>query len=253
MAAGLAGNINDAIDRLMFKYCLPESALPMEQLGIYGANIKVAVLMTLFIQMFRYAAEPFFFNNAKEKDSRKTIADVMKYFIIFCLLIFLFVTFYLDIIRYLIGDDFWEGLDIVPVMLLAYMCLGIYFNLTIWFKLSNQTGYGLMIASIGSVICITGNWLLIPVWGYHASAWMHLICYVAMIVITWRLGRRHYPIPYPLKRIALYILVALSLYALAYFTKTENITLNLLKNTVLFIMFAFFINRKVNLLKQIFE
>ena len=253
MAAGLAGNINEALDRLMLKYCLPESALPMEQIGIYGANIKVAVLMTLFIQMFRYAAEPFFFNNAKEKDSRKTIADVMKYFIIFCLLIFLLVTFYLDIIRYLIGKDFWEGLDIVPVMLLAYMCLGIYFNLTIWFKLSNQTGYGLMIASIGSLICIAGNWLLIPLWGYHASAWMHLICYMTMIVITWRLGRRHYPIPYPLKRIALYVIVALSLFALAYITKMENIALNLLKNTIFFVMFAFFVNRKENLLKQIFE
>ena len=252
MAAGLVGNINEAIDRLMLKYCLPESALPMEQIGIYGANIKIAVLMTLFIQMFRYAAEPFFFNNAKEKDSRKTIAEVMKYFIIFCLLIFLVVTFYLDVIRYFIGSNFWEGLDIVPVMLLAYMCLGIYYNLTIWFKLNNQTRYGLMIAAIGSIVCITGNWLLIPVWGFRASAWMHLICYVVMITVTWWLGRRHYPIPYPLKRIGLYIIVALALYTVGNFTKTENMTLNLLKNTIFFTIFVFYINRKENLLKKIF-
>ena len=252
MAAGLAGNINEAIDRILLKYRLPESELPMEQLGVYGANIKIAVLMTLFIQMFRYAAEPFFFNNAKEKDSRETIALVMKYFIIFCLFIFLGVTLYIDAIKHILRSMYWDGLSVVPVMLLAYMCLGIYYNLSIWFKLSNQTKYGLMIASIGAAISVAGNWLLIPVWGYYASAWMHLVCYMVMIAVTWRLGRRHYPIPYPLKRIALYAVIALALYALAYCTKTENMTLNLLKNTVLFAIFAFYINRKENLLKQIF-
>jgi len=252
MVAGLAGNINEAIDRVLLKHRLPEDGLPMEQLGIYGANIKIAILMTLFIQMFRYAAEPFFFNNAKQKDSHETIADVMKYFIIFCLLIFLGVTLYLDIIKYFIDPKHWEGLGIVPIMLLSYMCLGIYYNLSIWFKLSNQTKYGLMIASIGAVISIAGNWLLIPVWGYHASAWMHLVCYAVMVVITWMLGKRHYPIPYPLKRIALYIIIALSLYTVVYFTETKIIVLNLLKNTILFVTFVFYVNRKENLLKQIF-
>jgi O-antigen/teichoic acid export membrane protein len=250
MVAGLAGAINEAIDRVLLKQRLLES--PMEQLGVYTANVKIAVLMTLFIQMFRYAAEPFFFNNAKEKDSRETIAMVMKYFIIFCLFIFLGVTFYLDIIRRFIDFKYWEGLGVVPVMLLAYMCLGIYYNLSIWFKLSNQTWYGLRIAAIGAVISIAGNWLLIPVWGYHASAWMHLACYTVMIAITWALGRRHYPIPYPIKQIALYIIIALALYLLAYFTKMENMVLNLLKNSILFVIFAFSINRKENLLKQIF-
>jgi len=252
MAAGMVGNINEMIDRILLKYRLPECVLPMEQVGIYGANIKIAILMTLFIQMFRYAAEPFFFNNAKEKDSRETIAEVMKYFVIFCLFIFLGVTFYLDIIKHFIDSKFWEGLGVVPVMLLSYMCLGIYFNLSIWFKLSAQTHYGLMIASIGATITVVGNWLLIPVWGYHASAWMHLVCYLVMIVITWRLGKRHYPIPYPLKRIALYVIIALFLYALAYLTKFENFTLNILKNTFLFVMFVLYINRKEDLLKQIF-
>ena len=252
MAAGLAGAINEVIDRVLLKHRLPEDALPMEQLGVYGANIKIAVLMTLFIQMFRYAAEPFFFNNAKEKDSRETIATVMKYFIVFCLLIFLGVTLYLDVIKYFIDSKHWEGLGVVPVMLLAYMCLGVYYNLSIWFKLSSQTWYGLMIASIGAAISFSGNWLLIPAWGYHASAWMHVVCYVAMIAVTWWLGTRHYPIPYPLKRIALYIFIALALYALAYFTKTENLFLNLSKNSILFVIFIFYINRKENLLKQIF-
>jgi len=252
MAAGLAGNTIENIDRIILKYRLPESALPMEQIGIYQANIKIAILMVLFIQMFRYAAEPFFFNNSKEKDSRETIALVMKYFVVFCLLIFLGVTFYLDLIQHIIGEKFRDGLDIVPILLLAFMCLGIYYNLTIWFKLSNQTKYGLLIASIGAVISIAGNWLLIPVWGYHASAWIHLTCYAVMIAITWQLGRKHYPVPYPLKRIALYVVIALALYTVGYFTKVENLSINLLKNTILFITFAFYINKKENLLKQIF-
>jgi len=252
MAAGLAGNINEAIDRVLLKHRLLESVHPMEQLGIYGANIKIAVLMTLFIQMFRYAAEPFFFNNAKEKDSRETIAEVMKYFVIFCLLIFLGVTCYMDVIKHFIESKYWEGLGIVPVMLLAYMFLGIYYNLSIWFKLSSQTHYGLMIASIGAVISISGNWLLIPVWGYHASAWMHLVCYAVMITVTWWLGKRHYPIPYPLKRIVMYVFIALALYSATYFSKTENIMLNLFKNTVLYAIFVIYIHRKEKLLKKIF-
>ncbi|MDR0814628.1 MAG: polysaccharide biosynthesis C-terminal domain-containing protein [Bacteroidales bacterium] len=252
MAAGLAGNINEAIDRVLLKYRLPDCSLPMEQVGIYGANIKIAILMTLFIQMFRYAAEPFFFNNEKEKGSRQTIADVMKYFVIFCLIIFLGVTFYIDIIKHFLrSEEYWAGLDIVPVMLLANMCLGIYFNLSIWFKLSNQTRYGLLIAATGAGISIAGNWLLIPLWGYHASAWMHLICYVVMIVITWRLGKAHYPIPYDLKKIFLYVAIAVGFFFLATFTTLENVALNLLKNTVLLAVYIMYIERKEHLLKQI--
>ena len=252
MAAGLAGNINEAIDRIFLKHRLPDCAIPMEQLGVYVANIKIAILMTLFIQMFRYAAEPFFFNNAKEKDSRQTIATVMKYFILFCLFIFLGVTSYIDIIKHFIDSKYWGGLGVVPVMLLAYMCLGIYFNLSIWFKLSNQTQYGLMIACVGAAITITGNWFLIPVWGYYASAWMHLVCYVVMIYITWHLGKRFYPIQYPLKQIALYIIIALSLYVIVYFTKMENSALNILKNTIIFLIFVIYVNKKESLFKQIF-
>ena len=241
MAAGLAGNINEAIDRVLLKHRLFENDLPMEQLGIYGANIKIAVLMTLFIQMFRYAAEPFFFNNAKEKNSRETIAEIMKYFVIFCLFIFLAVMCYMDVVKYFISPKYWEGLGIVPVMLLAYLCLGVYYNLSIWFKLSNQTQYGLMIVSVGAVISIAGNWLLIPVWGYHASAWMHLVCYAVMILITLQLGKRHYPIPYPMKQITTYIVFALILFVFSYYTKMENIVLNLLKNTILFLIFIVYI------------
>ena len=249
MAAGLAGNITDNIDRVIMKHRLPEAVAPMEHIGIYGANLKIAVLMILFIQMFRYAAEPFFFNNAKEKDSRETIAVVMKYFIIFCLFIFLGVTFYIDIFKHFTNPRYWEGLTLVPILLMGNMCLGIYYNLAIWFKLSGQTKYGLMIASIGAIISIAGNWLLIPLWGYYASAWVHLFCQLVMIVIVWQLGTRHYPIPYPLKRIAIFVIVALSLFTIAYFTKIENIPLNIAKNTIIYIAFVFYINWKEKFFK----
>jgi O-antigen/teichoic acid export membrane protein len=254
MAAGLAGNINEAIDRVLLKYRLPSCEQPMEQLGVYGANVKIAVLMALFIQMFRYAAEPFFFNNAKEKDSRRTIADVMKYFVIFCLLIFLGVTFYMDIIKHFLRSEaYWEGLDIVPVMLLANMCLGIYYNLTIWFKLNNRTWYGLWIASIGATLSIAGNWLLIPLWGYRASAWMHLACYLTMMTITWALGKKYYPIPYELKKILRYAAVAIGLFFAASFTAWDNTWLNLLKNTALLVGFVIYVERKEGLVKMIWK
>jgi len=137
-------------------------------------------------------------------------------------------------------------------MLLSYMCLGIYFNLTIWFKLSNQTKYGLMIAAVGAIITVAGNWLLIPVWGYYASAWTHLVCYIVMIYITWRLGKRYYPIPYPLKQIALYIIFALSLYVIAFLTKMDNLTMNIMKNSIIFSIFVFYVNRKEKMLKKLF-
>ena len=251
MAAGMAGNINEAIDRVLLKHRLPDEVNSLEQLGVYGANIKIAILMTLFIQMFRYAAEPFFFNNAKEKNSNETIAVVMKYFVVFCLLIFLGVTFYIDIFKHFIDAEYWDGLGIVPVMLLSYMCLGIYYNLSIWFKLSNQTYYGLIIACVGAVISFAGNWALVPMWGYHASAWLHLACYAVMIIITWALGKRHYPIPYPVKKIAFYVFIALSLYTIDYFTRCENFFIQISKSTILFISFALYVNKKENILKQI--
>jgi O-antigen/teichoic acid export membrane protein len=254
MAAGLVGNINEAIDRILLKYRLPEDAQPMEQLGIYGANVKIAVLMAIFIQMFRYAAEPFFFNRSAEKDARSTIALVMKYFVIFCLMIFLGVTCYLDLVKHFLqSPDYMEGLGTVPVMLLANMCLGIYYSLSIWFKLTGNTWYGLLIAATGACISIAGNWLLIPLWGYHASAWMHLTCYAAMMTLTWSIGRKYYPIPYDLKKIFRYISAAIALYFLTRLTRIENIPVNLLKNTIFFAIFVFFIERKEKLLKQILK
>jgi len=245
LLAGLAGNVNEVIDRMLLKSMLP---LPVEaamaELGVYGANIKIAVLMTLFVQMYRYAAEPFFFNNAGRKNSRQTIADTTKYFILFTLFIFLGITLYIDVLRYFIEPKFWDGLHIVPIMAAAYMMLGIYYNLSIWFKLDNKTHFAVVIAGIGAAISLAGNILLIPLCGYTGSAFIHLLCYAVMGFITWRVGQKHYPIPYDWKGIGFYALLTVALYAAATVTHTGHMALNLIKNTVLIAIFVTTVYKK---------
>ncbi|MBE0654429.1 MAG: oligosaccharide flippase family protein, partial [Bacteroidales bacterium] len=165
LIAGLAGTINEALDRILLKYRLPDDLNAMEQLGIYGANFKLAVLMTLFIQMFRYAAEPFFFSKKDEINAKTIYADVMKFFVFSCMVIFLFVTLYLDVFKLFIGKDFRGGIAIVPVILLANLFMGIFYNLSVWFKLSNLTRYGALLVIIGAIITIIINYFFIPVYG----------------------------------------------------------------------------------------
>ena len=239
LIAGLAGNFNEVADRILLKHRLvmgQEEA--MAQIGVYGANIKIAVLMTLFIQMFRYAAEPFFFSNAKAKDSKETIAEIMKFFILSGLCIFLGITLYIDIFKYFNDSKFWEGLHIVPIMAAANLCLGIYYNLSIWFKLKDKTYFGIYVACVGALISIFGNWLLIPRFGYTASAWLHLTCYVVMGLITYIVGQKKYPIPYDKRAIGGYILLAGILFAAAQITPIGLPWLNMLKNTLLLLVFV---------------
>ncbi|MEA3317636.1 MAG: oligosaccharide flippase family protein, partial [Bacteroidota bacterium] len=162
LIVGLAGMINEVIDKILLKYLVTDAGNPMEQVGIYSANYKLAVLMTLFIQMFRYAAEPFFFSRMKDKNAKVLYADVMKYFIVFGLLIFLGVTLYIDIFKHYIGSNFHSGLRIVPIVLLANLFLGIIYNLSIWYKLNNKTKYGAYIAIFGALVTLGLNFLLVP-------------------------------------------------------------------------------------------
>lgn len=245
LLAGLAGNVNEAIDRTMLKHLLPmPENEAMAELGVYGANIKIAVLMTLFIQMFRYAAEPFFFNNAKEKNSRQTVADVTRYFIIFTLLIFLGINLYIDIFKYFIEPKFWDGLHIVPIMAAANMLLGIYYTISIWFKLNNRTHFAIVIAGIGACISIFGNLLLIPRFGYTGSACIHFACYLVMGFITWRAGQKYYPIPYDWKAIGKYVLLAVALFAAAKCLRLPSVVADLAKNTVLLGVFVWYFFKK---------
>jgi O-antigen/teichoic acid export membrane protein len=212
LIAGLAGTINEALDRILLKHLIPLDQNPMEQLGIYGANYKLAVLMTLFVQMFKYAAEPFFFSKSEEKDAKKLYADVMVFFVIAGLFIFLLVNLYINYFILFIGSDFREGVNIVPVVLLANLVMGIFFNLSIWYKLTNKTRYGAVLVIMGALITVIINTLFIPRYGYVASAWAHLICYTTMVIVSYAWSRKHYAIPYQTGRILAYIGLALAIY-----------------------------------------
>ncbi len=218
LISSLAIIVNEQADKLLLNWLLTEQKgieYANAQVGIYGACYKLSIVITLFIQAFRYAAEPFFFREEKNKDARKTYARVMKYFILVCLFIFLMVTLYIDLFKFFLASPaYWEGLHIVPILLGANICLGIFYNLSVWYKLTGMTRYGALIAAIGAVITIVLNLLLIPAYGYTASAWITLICYSSMVVISYLVGRQYYRIDYPLRKIALYIAMGLLVYGL---------------------------------------
>ncbi|MBW6498200.1 MAG: polysaccharide biosynthesis C-terminal domain-containing protein [Bacteroidales bacterium] len=217
LVAGLAGVINEALDKILLKYLLPQE-VALSQVGIYGACYKISIMMTIFIQAFRFAAEPFFFSQAANKDARQLYAQVMKYFVIACLFIFLGIMLFIDIVQYFVGEDYREGLGVVPILLLANMFLGIYFNLSIWYKLTGQTRYGALIALIGALITILLNIWWIPLIGYFGSAWATLVCYVSMTLLSFFWGQKFFRVPYELKTLALFMVAALAVYFVSLLT-----------------------------------
>lgn len=215
VAIGLAGMVNEMLDRAILKYLLPyDTATNLRELGIYGACYKLSILMSLFVQAFRYAGEPFFFAYAGRDDAPRAYALVMKYFVIFCVFIFLLVTLFLDIFQLFIGPEYRSGLDIVPILLMANLCLGIYVNLSVWFKLTDRTGMGAWVSLFGAILTVGLNLAWIPSMGYRGAAWATLICYAAMTTVSYLLGRRYYPVPYPLASLFGYVVLGLALFAL---------------------------------------
>lgn len=200
---GMAGIVNETFDRILLRYLLP-SDIAEAQIGIYGACYKISILMTIFIQAYKYAAEPFFFSYSKEKDAKQTYADLMTYFVIATSFIFLTTTLFMDVALLMIGKDFREGKEIIPILLMANLFLGVFYNLSIWYKLSNQTKYGAYIAIAGAVVTIAANLILIPRMGYQGSAWATFICYAMMMLVSFVLGHKYYPIPYNYKRLLFY-------------------------------------------------
>jgi O-antigen/teichoic acid export membrane protein len=184
----------------------------MTMLGIYSACYKLSILMSLFIQAFRYAAEPFFFAYADKNDARQVYADVLKFFVIFCVAIFLLVTLFLDFFQYFVGAEFRAGLQVVPILLMANLCLGIYVNLSIWYKLTDKTLLGAFVSLFGAILTIVLNLYWIPEMGYVGSAWATLVCYASMAFISYSLGQYYYPVPYSVKRLLAYIALGLVLY-----------------------------------------
>ena len=215
MIAGFAGMVNESIDRLMIPRLVADKASAMEQLGIYGACYKLSIIMTLFVQTFRFAAEPFFFSQSTKENARQLYATVMHYFVLFCAFIFLGVMLYIDIIKHFIGPDYHSGLRIVPILLMANLCLGVYFNLSIWYKLSGKTHWGAWLSMIGAGITLLLNFLLIPLFGYVGAAWTTLACYAGMMVISWYVGQKSYPVPYNISSFFVFLVSALACYLLS--------------------------------------
>jgi len=210
---GCAGVVNEMLDRVLLKHLLPYDAKTnMQLLGIYSACYKLSILMSLFIQAFRYAAEPFFFAYADRDDARPVYAKLLKYFVIFCVFIFLLVTLLLDFWQYFVGAEFRAGLQVVPVLLLANLCLGVYVNLSIWYKLTDRTFMGAGVSVFGAALTVALNVWWIPRYGYIGSAWATLACYGAMAALSYGLGQIYYPVAYEVKRVLGYVAFGIGLY-----------------------------------------
>ncbi len=227
MLTGLAGMTNEMFSRQTLDWWLPENFYPGQTpeyaLGIFGACYKFAVLMSLAVQAFRYAAEPFFFSNAADKESPTLFANINHYFVIVCCILLLGVCINLDILKYFLGNEaYWEGLAIVPILLLAYLFLGVYYNLSVWFKLTDKTYYGTIITVGGAVITIVANYILIPIAGYMGSSWATLICFFSMTVACYLLGRQFYPIPYNVMKSMAYIVTTVAIVYAVDLVSIEN-------------------------------
>lgn len=198
MIAGFAGMVNETFDRIMLPLLVSDPTTAFHQLGIYGACYKLSILMTLFVQTFRYAAEPFFFSQAGSEDARQIYARVMTWFVTGCSLIFLGVMLYIDVVKYFIGEEFREGLAVVPILLIANLFLGVYLNASIWYKLSGRTLWGAWFSVAGAIVTLVMNFLLIPKMGYMGAAWTTLACYATIMSLSYFFGQRYYPVPYDL-------------------------------------------------------
>lgn len=218
MVAALPGIFNDFMDRILFRFLDGSAEGWRASLGVFQAGVKLAVIMNLFIQMFRFAAEPFFFQRAADKNSPQLYATVMNWFTAFCGLVFLGVVLYMDLIGLILGKDFRAGVSIVPIMLLAYMVLGMNFNVSMWYKLSGKTSMAIWITMAGLLVTTAVNFLFMPAFSYRAAAWGHLASYLVMFLISASLGAKYYPIPYDWKKLALLLVLMLGIYALSLFT-----------------------------------
>ena len=235
---GITGILNQTADKILFPIVSP-GAEGHVQLGIYGAAAKIAMIMGMITQAFRYAYEPFVFGSAKEKGSIDTYAKAMKYFIIFTLLAYLVVVGYLDVLKYIIGRDYWEGLKVVPVVMAAEIMMGVYFNLSFWYKLIDKTIYGAWFSGVGCVVLVLINVLLIPKYGYMACAWAGVAGYGTAMLLSYFVGQKKYPINYPLKSITVYICIAALFTAIMLYTpQSLPKALRLGINTLLIILFV---------------
>ena len=242
---GLVGILGQTFDKMAFPRLMPGEE-GFVQLGIYGACVKIAMIMTLLTQAFRYAYEPFIFGGAKEKNSPEMLAVGMKYYIIFTLLAFLAVVFFMPIIKILLVPNraYWVGLRVVPIVMAGEIFMGIYFNLSFWYKLTDQTWWGAILSAAGAAVMIAINILFVPKYGYMACAWGVFCGYGVSMLFSYFVERTKHPIPYPMKDIALYVLLAAALYACSFFTARLPIVLQIVAGTLLLLVFVAYIIRR---------
>jgi len=237
LVLGIAGILNQTADKILFPY-IYKSSDAHAQLGIYGAASKIAMIMAMITQAFRYAYEPFVFGKSKDKDSKETYAKAMKYFLIFTLLAFVVVIAYLPILKYIIGRDYWEGLRVVPIVMAAEIMMGIYFNLSFWYKLIDKTIWGAWFSGIGCAVLIAVNVIFVPRYGYMACAWAGFAGYGTAMTLSYFVGQRYYPINYPMRDMFIYVALTIALYDLIDSSNSRlPLWLAMIVNTVLILLF----------------
>jgi O-antigen/teichoic acid export membrane protein len=249
---GLAGSINDSGDKIFVKLITGDQG----QVGIYSSNYRIAVLMTLFIQMFRYAFEPFLFKVSKDKNAGETYALIMKYFVITGLCLFLITSLNIDIFKVLLlrKKEFWPGLAVVPIVLLGNFFLGVYYNLSVWYKVKDLTRYAAIMASVGALITIVLNLMLVPAIGYMGAAWATLACYTSMMVISYFWGRKMYPVPYETGLLLAWTALSLVLYGISALVKPDNFFIRLIWDALLLLVFVVIVGIKEKaMVKSIYQ
>ena len=237
---GLAGILNQVADKICYRFIVPGKEGDV-QLGIYGACVKIAMIMAMITQAFRYAYEPFVFGGKRDTADKVAQGKVMKYFIIFTLLAFLAVVMYMPILKHIIKSDYWEGLRVVPIVMMAEIFMGIYFNLSFWYKLIDETWWGAIFSAIGCAVLLAINFIFVPKYGYMACAWGGFAGYGTCMVLSYFVGQKKAPIPYDLKSAFLYFAVAMALYFAQKYLPVERTAWTLVVNTGLLLLFVAFI------------
>ena len=246
LVMGLAGQLNQAASQILFPYLFDGSQEEARaQLGIYGACIKIAMIMVMITQAFRFAYEPFVFGKSKDKDNRETYAQAMKFYLIFTLLAFLVVMGYIDILKFLIGETYWEGLRVVPIVMAAEIMFGVFFNLSFWYKLTDRTIWGAYFSGIGAIVLIAIDILLIPRFSYMACAWAGFAAYATSMLLSYFIGQRYYPIAYPIRQMSAYVLLTIVLFlAMQHADSILPLWAALIANTLLIAVFAAYLVKK---------
>ena len=236
LVLGIAGILNQTADKMLFPYIYEGSDM-REQLGIYGACSKIAMIMAMITQAFRFAYEPIVFAGVKDKDQHEMYEKAMKYFIIFTLLAFLVVVAYLEVLKFIIGADYWVGLEVVPIVMAAEIMMGIYFNLSFWYKIIDKTIWGAIFSGIGCAVLLAVNIIFVPKYGYMACAWGGFAGYGVAMLVSYFVGQKYYPLNYPLKEISLYVVLACVLFGLMCATSDWPMIASLAFNTLLVVAF----------------